>query len=298
LVCANIANDLKIRLSLYSFLFLKKFNKFKKTRSFVIYYRVFLCYHMFDKRTSQSLFKHFGSTSEICRERKGMYKTKNNHENNSFLKRFSDTEGSLDGVAVNSEKENDTASSSESEQNNDVSVKAVRNTAHDSENDQQAREKAPSSADVTKESHLLWSLLDMDDEIKFDIDGVKNTARELFANNLLRSWEDQCRKLSEKYPDFDIRREVKNKTFLALLRCGITLDVAYKAINYDSVLKSDVNKAMELFYSDLRARGARPAENGLISGGGISIGQGARSFSRKERADIAKRVEKGEKIIL
>ena len=104
--------------------------------------------------------------------------------------------------------------------------------------------------------------------------------------------------ISEKYPDFNIREAVKDKNFLTLIRCGINIDTAHKALNHEKIVKYELEKALGAVYDDIRARGMRPSENGLLSSGGVNIGLGARSFSRKERADIAKRVENGEKIIL
>lgn len=214
---------------------------------------------------------------------------------NNFLKRFSAENGSLDGVTVKTENN---AVGAENEQNTHGENTDVRNTSvepeHDSRGEADAHIKKSSMAD----NRAVWSFLDVDDEVQFDIEGVRNTAREMYVGQRLQSWEKEAQELMEKYPDFDIGGQVKNPLFLAMLRCGITVEGAYKALNYDEVLKWEVGKAVDLFIADLRVRGSRPSENGLISGGGVNMGLGARSFSRKERAEIARRVENGEKIIL
>lgn len=229
-----------------------------------------------------------------------MYKTKTTQENTFFLKRFSADDGSSVGVTENFENSN-IAVGAENEQKGESNFIDVRNTSSSFDTPQMKNENM-NRPEIIGSSPLdpkvIWSFLDIDDRFQFDLDGVKNTAREIYACQLLDSWYKQSCELSEKYPDFDIHREVKNKTFLSMLKCGISLDIAYKALNYDAILKAELVKALDNFYADVKIRGARPAENGLISGGGITIGLGARSFSRKERADIARRVEKGEKIVL
>ena len=221
----------------------------------------------------------------------------NNNTQNRFLNRFSDDRGSLDGVAVNTDNEKNIAVGSVNEQKAEENITDVRNTS--GEGHDHSEGNAPASCEAREDiDKRLWSFLDMDNRFSFDIEGVKNTARDHFASWLLKSWEKQANELLEKYPDFDLGCQVKNKSFLAMLRCGIPMDLAYKALNYDEILEAEVHRALELFYADFKIRGSRPCENGLISGGGVSIGMGAKAFSRKERADIARRVEKGEKISL
>ena len=198
-----------------------------------------------------------------------------NEKKTGFLRRFSENDGSFDGVAV---------------KNNDVN-----NIAVGSGNEQKTNKIAvnPSKAEGTFKASDIEGLGARRDDT---IGGAPPSGQ--YIASKLKEWMDEAQIISEKYPDFNIREAVKDKRFLAMLRCGINLDTAHKALNYEGLVKYELEKALCAVYDDIRARGMRPSENGLLSSGGVNIGLGARSFSRKERADIAKRVENGEKIVL
>ena len=198
------------------------------------------------------------------------------HKNKTgFLKRFSDDDGSLNGVTVKNVDVNNIAVGAETEQKQEgLAVKTARAEGI-YENTSKGRGSAGNGTSVLKE----------------------HPSGEYIASKL-KEWMDEAQRISEKYPDFNIREAVKDKKFLTLLRCGINIDTAHKALNHEKIVKYELEKALSAVYDDIRARGMRPSENGLLSSGGVNIGLGARSFSRKERADLAQRVENGEKIIL
>ena len=134
--------------------------------------------------------------------------------------------------------------------------------------------------------------------MKLYFEKAKEMEKGEYIKNRLSFWENEASEVRSKYPDFKLRTAVKDPVFLKLLKSGISMESAYKALNFDAILSTELAKGASIMLDRIRARGMRPAENGLISGGGVNIGMGAMSFSRKERAEIARRVEKGEKIVL
>ena len=50
--------------------------------------------------------------------------------------------------------------------------------------------------------------------------------------------------------------------------------------------------------ANVRARGARPTENGTASQGGFTIKSDPSKWSKKDRAEVVRKVQRGEKVYL
>ena len=217
-----------------------------------------------------------------------------NEEHIGFLRRFSSADESCDGVTVSANEgtikndgaKNELKNNGSESIGEDIPEKASKNDALDK------GEKV--SAKALKDSRGIGS----EERLSGGIERVIAAAREEYIREKLSLWNEEALRIKEKYPEFDIRLAVKDKKFLAMLRSGIELDTAFKALNFDGLVKKEITSAVNAFLENVRARGMRPSENGLFTGGGISIGRGAGSLSKKERADIARRVENGERIML
>jgi hypothetical protein len=90
----------------------------------------------------------------------------------------------------------------------------------------------------------------------------KQQARQEQERNALRQQADATK---SRYPDFDLQRETENPEFLRLLRSGVDMEHAYLVIHHDDLLKGAVryaaDRAGKTAADNIRARGARPAEN-------------------------------------
>lgn len=116
----------------------------------------------------------------------------------------------------------------------------------------------------------------------------------------LRQWYGEGEKLQKLYPNFDLGRESKNPRFLALLRSGIPVRHAYEVIHMDEI-KEDVAKAAarsteKQVVDAIRAKGVRPAENGTAAQSGFTVKGDVSKLTKKDRAEIARRAARGEKI--
>lgn len=86
----------------------------------------------------------------------------------------------------------------------------------------------------------------------------------------LNRWLAEGAALQGTYPGLDVLAELNNpqsgSEFLGLLRSGVGVDKAYKAVHMDEILggamQLSAQKATEKVTNDIKARGMRPSENG------------------------------------
>ena len=106
----------------------------------------------------------------------------------------------------------------------------------------------------------------------------------------------QVEETKEIYPDFDFEAELKNPEFARLLKAGVKVKDAYEVINIDSIIDRNSKDAEKKVVDSIRAKSNRPAENGSEGGSGILLSGNASKLTKKQRADLAKRAMRGEKI--
>ena len=148
--------------------------------------------------------------------------------------------------------------------------------------------RAEETAKVKRENDLLREAQDK-----------RNTEER--RDQLAAKRESEIAELRKEFPDFDLTAESKNPQFVSMLRIeALPLRTIYAAIHHDEILNGSVQKARadaeEAAVANIRARGMRPPENGATVTGGVSVSVGVGNLSRKERADVARRAARGERI--
>ena len=129
---------------------------------------------------------------------------------------------------------------------------------------------------------------------------LKKRSEDEFQLMKLRSeaqkMREQAAETKEVYPDFDFEKEIKNPEFMRLLRLGVDVKNAYEVANIDAILEKNTQAAEKKVVDSIRLKGNRPVENGSEGASGILLSGNASKLSRKERAELAKRAAKGERI--
>lgn len=119
-------------------------------------------------------------------------------------------------------------------------------------------------------------------------------------DNQLRQWWQQGEEFKRSYPSFDLQREAQNPEFLRLLHSGVPVDHAFKVIHMDEIMQgvaANTAKAAERqITANIRARGSRPAEAGASGKASFTVKNDVSKLSKKDRAEIARRAMRGEKI--
>lgn len=123
------------------------------------------------------------------------------------------------------------------------------------------------------------------------------------AEETAARWSREADELTAQCPDFDLGAALKDAQFCALLRAGIDVRTAWFALHAQALLETAClragRSAEQRVAEHIRARGLRPAENGLGSGGaGIVVRPDVSRMSRADRAELAARAERGERVKL
>lgn len=120
------------------------------------------------------------------------------------------------------------------------------------------------------------------------------------ANRLYAQWMEQADKAKAVYPSFDLRAEMQNPQFVNLLRNNVDVRTAYEVIHKDEIIPAAMQFTAKTVEQKLTnkviANGARPAENGNSSQGASVTKSDVSQLTKADRAEIARRVARGEKI--
>ena len=121
------------------------------------------------------------------------------------------------------------------------------------------------------------------------------------AQQQIDTWYQEAEKVKELYPSFDFKKEAQNPEFLSLLRNGNRVEHAYKVLHFDELTQNAARVAAQTADAQAQARikqkASRPSENGTSSKSAVIVKNDVSSLTRQERAEIARRVQRGEKIV-
>lgn len=120
------------------------------------------------------------------------------------------------------------------------------------------------------------------------------------ASKLYASWMRQAEDAKGVYPSFDLQAEMQNPRFVDLLRSNVDVRTAYEVLHKDEIIPAAMQftaKAVEQKLTNkIIANGARPAENGNSSQSATVVKSDVSQLSKEDRAEIIRRVQRGEKI--
>jgi len=111
-----------------------------------------------------------------------------------------------------------------------------------------------------------------------------------------QKWFMESQALIEKYPNFNLEAELEDQQFVSMLQAGVPMEHAFEVIHLDEIKQQNQLMAERAVTENIRAKGNRPLENGVSSQGATQIKTNVSNLSKKERAEIAKKAERGEYI--
>lgn len=116
----------------------------------------------------------------------------------------------------------------------------------------------------------------------------------------MEEWGRQAEEVKNVYPNFDFRKESENPEFRALITRNIPVKTAYEVIHKDEILggamQYTAQQVAQKVTQNIQTRAKRPAENGASSNNGIVTKTDVHSLTKADRAEIARRAARGEKI--
>jgi hypothetical protein len=120
------------------------------------------------------------------------------------------------------------------------------------------------------------------------------------VNRVHAQWAQESEAMKAIYPEFDFDAETRNPAFSDMLQRGVSVEAAYKAVHFDEMMTGmmqfTAQKAREQTVNDIRARGMRPDEGGMGNRAAGEARTDVSKLTRKERADLAARALRGERI--
>lgn len=136
---------------------------------------------------------------------------------------------------------------------------------------------------------------EMEEQIK------RQTAFQRARQAHLESLARQSEEVLAAYPEFDLDCEMNNPMFMRMTGPGggFTAKQAYEAIHHQEIVNAAMQQQAQAYANSIRANGARPSENGLRSEQGMSqVKSDPRTWNKDDRAEVRRRVERGDKIYL
>lgn len=117
----------------------------------------------------------------------------------------------------------------------------------------------------------------------------------------IADWSRQEQELKSIYPNFDLSQEiVSNPKFGELLKNNIDVRTAYEVIHKDDIIPAAMSftaqQVEKKLVNKVMSNGMRPTENGMNSQGAVTVKSDVSQLSKADRAEVIRRVSRGEKI--
>ena len=129
---------------------------------------------------------------------------------------------------------------------------------------------------------------------------MQEAQRQENGKKLYAAWMQQADEAKKVYPTFDLKAEMNNPRFVDLLRSNIDVRTAYEVLHKDEIIPAAMQFTAQAVESKLAKKiasnGARPSENGMSSQSAAVVKSDVSQLSKADRAEIIRRVQRGEKI--
>lgn len=131
---------------------------------------------------------------------------------------------------------------------------------------------------------------------------VEERSRKESADATYAAWMQQAESLKQVYPSFDFATEAQNEQFRRLLQSGIPLQTAFEVIHKDEIIPAAMQytaKQVEAkVANNVRAGQKRPAEGAAGGRSAVQVKSDPSKFTKADMDEIARRVARGERIVL
>lgn len=165
------------------------------------------------------------------------------------------------------------------------------------DSDRSLWEQAAEDAGMTVEQYRRIQNMELEN-MRLKRAQQENIARQM-AQRQVDAWQRQAQEIKAEYEDFDLEAELRNPVFKAMLKAGAPMKNAYEALHMGDIKAGVARKAGEArekqVTDNIRARGQRPTEGGS-SGAGITYSSDPSKLTARERDELARRAERGERI--
>lgn len=116
----------------------------------------------------------------------------------------------------------------------------------------------------------------------------------------LQAWNDQAKGVKAKYESFDLNTETQNPQFMAMLKANVPMLHAYEVLHMEEikqgVAQTTAQETEKKVVDGIRAKGARPQENGTASRSAFVVKDDVSKLTKQDRAEAIRRAARGERI--
>ena len=166
------------------------------------------------------------------------------------------------------------------------------------ENDDAYWSEAADEAGLTVEQYKQFQKMERENRALREAQARRTT--DARAQAQLQHWYQEADALKQMFPKFSLEAEAQNPEFISMLKAGVPMEHAYKTIHYNELVNDAMataaNNTEKKVVSNIRAKGSRPIENGTAAQSAFTIKDDVSKLSKKDRAEIARRAARGEKI--
>lgn len=168
------------------------------------------------------------------------------------------------------------------------------------ESDDSIYEDAAMEAGMTVDQYREFEKLKRDNE-RYAVIEAQRKEQERVSQQV-REWMTEAEGVKAKYPDFDLEAAIADNngdnTFTRMLRSGVPMEHAYRVLNMDKIVADTTKQTAELtekaVIDNVRAKGARPAENGTAPRSAFVVKDDVSKLTKQDRAAIAQKAMRGE----
>ena len=135
-------------------------------------------------------------------------------------------------------------------------------------------------------------------QLKKQVDEFANKDQQAVIEQQISKWRGEESAIQKEIPEFKLDAFADNKQFMDLLAAGIEMKVIYQVLNLDSIIAKTVQTAQKNTVANIKARGTKVPEAGAKNTPGMLVKSDVNTHTREDRAEINRRVARGETITL
>ena len=133
---------------------------------------------------------------------------------------------------------------------------------------------------------------------KFAEDQRKAAQRQVEIDRIHAEWDREAEQLKAQYPEFDLEQTLANPEIANLMRLGVSMSNAYRAVYFDQIMAQNESRTAKQVErgveARIRQRGTRPGENGIRPGGAAQTHTDVNALTRKEREQLERAALRGQ----
>ena len=123
------------------------------------------------------------------------------------------------------------------------------------------------------------------------------------AQQQVQAWQKEAEEVKAVYPEFKLEDELENADFVRLIsasdeRYRMPMKQIYEMIHHDELMKAAEKRAADAYSKSVNVNKQRPPENGTGNQSPVSGNLDVSKLTKKERAELIKRAQRGEIITL